>query len=142
MFLPQHDYWLCLATGGVSPGLPIDCQSVPIRPGRHRIVLQQRATKDGWRVTVSSDDAVILTLDEPKSWCDGFGPGLSSDGVKSRTEEFDPERQVVLFRCLFPDAHPVGGATPRRFLNGAGIALWIQPTPIPRAGSESPKSAK
>ena len=142
VFLPHHDYWVCLATRGVGIGLPIDCKSVLIKPGRHRIVLEQRATQDGWRVTLTLDDALVLTVDEPKSWFDETGLSfLSSSGVASPTEEFAPAAQVVLFVSLFPHSYRVAGATVPSPPD-EGIALWIQPNAIPSAGSQAARAPR
>ena len=63
--------------------------------------------KTAGRVTLTSDNALILTVDEPRSWFDDTGLSfLSSSGVASPTEEFAPEAQVVLLVSLFPHSLP------------------------------------
>jgi hypothetical protein len=129
IFLPHVGYRLCLATRGIDvTGFASAFQSRLIRPGRHRIVLEQKKTPTGWHISIVYDGYDLLAVDERSEW---YNSTASFGGSEfSLSEQLHPDKPVVLFRCRFATAGasdsisaPVG---PRD-----GILLWIEPAAKP-----------
>lgn len=126
IFLPHPEYQLCFATHGTDvTGFASAFQSRLIRPGRHRIVLEQKKTPTGWRVAIKYDGNELLAVEESKEWDDASASTYSNEF--SLSEQVSADKPVILFRRRFGrnSVVPVGPCE--------GILLWIEPVAKPNA---------
>ncbi|QDV35152.1 hypothetical protein ElP_30550 [Tautonia plasticadhaerens] len=124
-YLPEGGHRLCLATREIpQAGLAAEGASLPLRPGRHVVVLE---TVDGaplQRVVATLDGRHRLELEKPHAM--GYGSESPADQVPSAP----PDVPLVLHRLRYNQ--PLGqgrSGTPPGPTDG--ILLWIEPEPTP-----------
>jgi hypothetical protein len=123
---PGNGYRLCLATRKVdNQGLSAPIASVPLPPGRHRILMEQTEVGEVCRIDVSCDHDPILSAEEPKTW----NSGSSSTTVEfTESTQLAADRPVVLQRTRLMHRDAQGRMTTRSDdPPGDGILLWIEP---------------
>jgi hypothetical protein len=119
-------YRLCLATRGIAEGVfPRPAASAPLAPGRHVIGVEQVRAGDGWRVDAGCDGTRPVSVPEPKGW--DLGNGSTGGGSYPVSEQFDPERPVVLFQRRFMGPRDDQGRSAMPEGPTAGVMLWIEP---------------
>ncbi len=132
LYLPEGSYRICMATREVGDtGFAPVIKSVPIAPGRHRLALDQRTQGKVWRAVLTCDGSEQLTIEEPETFT---GDSSTNSNEVSISEQFPPERPVVLSRRQFSDSKSgVGSGAP----NGKsdGLMVWIEPDP----GAQPPR---
>ena len=119
-------YRLCLATRGIAEGgFPVPSASAPLAPGRHVVAVDQVKDGDGWRVAADCDGTRLVSVTEPKGW----DPGTGSEGGGNYpvSEQFAPERPVILFHRRFMGPRDAQGQAATPAGPTAGVMLWIEP---------------
>ncbi len=128
LYLPPGAYRLCMATRQIdNHGLAPVVKSVPFFAGRHRLALEQRDLKSGWRVVVTCDGAERIVAEEPKGWDEGSGS--TGGGEFSTNAQLPADQPVVLFRRRFSKRVPGQAGSSSQTPNGPteGLMLWIEP---------------
>lgn len=134
LYLPRAGYQLVVATREIDHnGQPAPRATAPLAEGRCRLELTQTDTRAGFEVQVLRDGQELLKVEEEKGW--DWGGGSSGGGQYTISEQFAPDKPVVLFRRRFtqPVKLPSGG-TSLRTPDGPsnGLMLWIEPVTAPQ----------
>jgi hypothetical protein len=121
-----RQYRLCLATRGIAErGFPAPAASALLPPGRHVIAVDQVKHGDGWRVGAECDGTRLVSMTEPKEW--DPGSGSTTSGNYPVSEQFAPERPVILFHRRFMGPRDERGRSSTPNGRTAGVMLWIEP---------------
>lgn len=119
-------YQLHLATREIAEGgFPPSAASAPLPSGRHVVTVDQVRDGGNWRVEAGCDGTRLLSVKEPKEW--DPGSGSTGGGHYPVSQQFVPERPVILFQRRFMGPRDKQGraATPQG--PTAGVMLWIEP---------------
>lgn len=131
LYLPSDGFRLVVATRQIDgEGQPAVNKSVPLPAGKCRLELTQTDVQTGFEVKVTRNGQELLKVEEEKGW--DPGGGSSGGGQYTISEQFPPDKPVVLFRRRFtvPTKLP-SGATSHQSPTGPanGLILWIEPAP-------------
>ena len=135
IYLPPGQYRLCIATHEIDQdGFGPVVKSGLIGGGRHRLALEQREVKSGWRVVVTSDGAELLAVEELKEWDEGSGS--TGGGEYSISTQPPASQPVVLFRRRFSKRVLNGNGSQSSTPQGPteGLMLWIERVAGSKAG--------
>jgi hypothetical protein len=105
--------------------VPPPAASASLAPGRHAIALDQVRDGDGWRVNAECDGTRLVSVLEPKEW--DPGTGSTGGGYYPLSEQFAPERPVILFHRRFTGPRDDRGQSAVPEGPTAGVMLWIEP---------------
>lgn len=127
VYLPaDRRYRLCVATRGIADDvIPPPAASAPLAPGRHVVAVDQLKDGDGWRVVAECDGARLLSVAESKEW--DPGSGSMGGGNYSLSEQFAPDRPLILFHRRFMGPRDAKGVSTTPKVPTAGVMLWIEP---------------
>ena len=123
LHLPPGSYRVCVATRKVDLNklAPVR-KSAPIRPGRHRLALDQWNEGEFWRVRLTCDGSELFAIEEPKEFS---GNGSSGGSEFSMSEQLAANKPVVLCRRRF--MRPSGGGSSQTPSGPAdGLLIWIE----------------
>ena len=126
LYLPPGSYRICMATRQVgSDGLPPAMKWAPIRPGRHRLALEERMGENSWKGVLTCDGSEYLMIEEPKTFP---GDHTSTSQVISVSDQFPANLPVVLSRSQFSNSSAGGGSVAPTAVSD-GLMIWIEPDP-------------
>lgn len=124
-YLPEGGHRLCLATRAIpQAGLAADGASLPLRPGRHVVVLEQIKGDDRQRVVATVDGRHRLELEKPRAM------GYSSESPADQIPSAPADVPLVLHRLRDSQSLGQGRSGPPPGPTD-GILLWIEPEPAP-----------
>jgi hypothetical protein len=126
IYLPPGSYRICMATRQVgSDGFPSAMKWAPIRPGRHRLALEERMGENSWKGVLICDESEHLMIEEPKTFP---GDHTSTSEEISVSDQFPANLPVVLSRRQFSNSSAGGGSVAPTAVSD-GLMIWIEPDP-------------
>ena len=129
LYLPAGSFRICLATREVKDdGLAPVRKSGLIRPGRHRLAMDQWQDGELWRVKVTCDGSELFAIEEPKEFT---GNGSRGGGEYSSSTQFPEDQQVILYRRRFMRPDGTGQSEVPKGPSD-GLMIWIEPENRPR----------
>jgi hypothetical protein len=128
LHLPAGSFRICLATREVDrQGLAPVRKSGLIRPGRHRLSMDQWQDGERWRARVACDGSELFAIEEPKEFT---GNGSIGGGKYASSLQFPANQPFALYRRRFMRptvsgrSHVPSGPTD-------GLMIWVEPEARP-----------